>query len=395
MGETDFESIRETEFPAAAGAVHLKASGGSPMCRSAYEAGEAYLEEMCFEGDLHYERYLERLQEARSFVAAYLGAAPDEVGFSVNSSSSASIAAAMLERCGVGRVYFPIGEFPTSVHALKNLGLDGRAVGDPSLGDGYREWLRAIDADLSAGPALRSAVVISHVSFLSGARANLAEVASFCRSRSLTLVVNATQSFGALPIDVGESVDMLFATGLKWMCAGYGAGFLYLRQALVEEVGLPHHTGWLSVENPYRMDNANVAVTPRARSLDAGGGMPHFGPLLSLWGALKLYSRIGEGDLREGVRRVEARTLSLAGRLRSGLKACGFELLGNAKPDETSGIVSLVSDKAMGLFARLKKNNILTSLRSHPSEEGRSIVRFGVHFFNTEKEIDTAISVLQ
>ena len=54
----------------------------------------------------------------------------------------------------------------------------------------------------------------------------------------MLLVVNATQSFGALSMDVRAGVDMLYATGLKWLSSGYGAGFLYLNQSLVDDLGL-------------------------------------------------------------------------------------------------------------------------------------------------------------
>ena len=59
----DFKTIRKSEFPAAETAIHLKASGGSPMSLSAYRAGEAYLKEMCFEGDLYYEKYLDSMKD--------------------------------------------------------------------------------------------------------------------------------------------------------------------------------------------------------------------------------------------------------------------------------------------------------------------------------------------
>ena len=123
--------------------------------------------------------------------------------------------------------------------------------------------------------------------------------------------------------------------------------------------------------------------------------MPHFGPLLSLKGALGLYERIGGGDIRSGVQAVQARTLFLAGYLRDGLLGAGFDILGDQSSPPGSGIVSVVSDRAEALFEELKAKRILTSLRGFPGSSDKRIVRFGVHFFNTEGELDAALEVLR
>jgi cysteine desulfurase/selenocysteine lyase len=392
----DFDKIRHSEFPALKHAIQLKASGGSPMCRSAFEASERYLKEMCFEGDIYYDRYLAGVDNARRLTAQYLNAEPDEIGFQVNSSSAAQIAAALLGKKGVERVFFPIGEFPTSVHAIRNLGIEAFQVGSSSYRDSAETWLEEIDDLLKKeNTPKKSALVASHVCFLNGTTIDLEGTSAFCRERDLTLVVNATQSFGALDIDVGDDIAMLFATGLKWAAAGYGAGFLYVRQSLVDAIGLCEGTGWLSVDRPYRMDHRNSKPIRAARSLDAGGGMPHFGPLLAFNGALTLYERIGDGDIKQGVSAVQRRALCLAARLREGLLQRGFDVIGDIDSPPRSGIVSIDSKNAKELFDVLSADNILTSLRSYPNTGEQRIVRFGVHYFNTEDEIETALETLE
>lgn len=386
--------LRAREFPAAKNATHLKASGGSPMCRSAFDAQERYLRQMCFEGDLHYTEYLKDIECARERIAAYIGASPSEIGFTVNSSSAASIAANMLERAGVSRVYYPVSEFPTSVHALAHSKAELVAVGDPYLRDKAKDRLDAVRCHLDKNPPRgRCALIASHVSYLNGATLDLCEAAKFCKAHGLLFVLNATQSFGALAMDV-EGADMLFATGLKWAFAGYGAGFLYIRQSLIDSVGLPNRTGWLSVSEPYKMDNRDIAPIQAARSLDTGGGMPHFGPLLGLNGALGMYEAIGNGDIRLGVSAVEARLTASAAYLGQNLENAGFDLLGPKGAPQKSGIVSLVAADAKERAEKLRKADILVSVRALPAPASLSVIRFGVHFFNTKKELNSALSVL-
>ena len=395
LTEREIDALRKAEFPAVEKAVHLKASGGSPMCRSAYDAGIRYLEEMCFEGDLYYDAYLDALAAGRGRIAAMIGATPSEIGFTVNSSSAAAIMAELFVRSGVTQVYYPVGEFPTSVHAIVNQGLSVVPVGDPAYRDGPAEWLKAVDDRLAAAPlAGRGALVISHVSFISGETIDIDEVTTFARDRGLILAINATQSFGALSMDVRGGVPLLFATGLKWACAGYGAGFVYIHQDWVDTVGLPNRAGWLSVDDPYRMDHGNTHPIQNAASLDAGGGMPQFSPLMSLNGALSVYERLGDGDIRKGIKRVEERVRMLAGYLKEALLQMGFSLLGSGGTAK-SGIVSVQTPDAPAVFDKLKSAGVLTSLRRHPQTGAAEIVRFGVHYFNTKKELDKALSVIR
>lgn len=395
LTEDKVEEIRRREFPATEAASHLKASGGSPMCQSAYDAQASYLRQMCFEGDLYYSGYLTDLDHARARIAAVIGALPSEIGFTVNSSSAATIAVEMLGAAGVTRVYYPVSEFPTSVHALANSPLELVPVGDAHLRDAAADWLEAVERHLSEHPTRdKCALIASHVCYLNGVTLDIAAAAAFCKAREMLLVLNATQSFGALSMDVSDGVDMLFATGLKWAFAGYGAGFLYIRQSLVDGVGLPRGTGWLSVTNPYRMDNGNTAAALQARSLDAGGGMPHFGPLLGLNGALSMFEAIGEGDIRAGICAVERRLIASAAYLKQALLDGGMDVLGPPNTPQSSGIVTIIADNAKSIATELAANKIFVSLRTAPMTDAMGAVRFGIHFFNTKKELDSALSML-
>jgi selenocysteine lyase/cysteine desulfurase len=395
LTDSDVELLRADEFPASGKTAHMKASGGSPMCRSAFEAQTRYLQQMCFEGDVYYSDYLKELDRGRERIAAYIGAHSDEICFLVNSSSAASLVTDMLVRGGVVRVYHPVSEFPTSTHALSHAAPTLIPVGDPNFRDTSKDWLDAVENHLAEHPLDGpGALVVSHVCYLNGETLDLDAAARLCKKHNLLFVLNATQSFGALSIDVSSGADMVFATGLKWAFAGYGAGFLYIRQSLVDRVGLPKGSGWLSVADPYRMDNRNTGAIQAARFLDAGGGMPHFGPLLGLSGALSMFERIGGGDIRHGVEAVEDRLGASANYLFGQLQQNGFDLLGNKNHPRRSGIVSIVSPHAKQWAKALLDRNILVSLRSLPTCENATIVRFGVHFFNTKNELDSALSVL-
>ncbi len=392
---TNWTSIRQREFPSFEHAIHLKAAGGSPMCLSAHDEVARYLHEMTYAGDLYFGDYLEKVNRTRAQVARYLGASADEIAFTTNSSTGATLMAELLVRADVERVYFPAFEFPTSIHALLHRRLELVPLGDLTENTTSAHWLAQLERHSDENPPKKSALVGSHVSFLNGAVLDVSAAAEVCARQQMIFVLNATQSFGALEIDVDAPVQLLFATGLKWACAGYGAGVLYLRRSLVDQLGLPAATGWLSVDDPYRMNNMNHLAKPCASALDAGGGMPHFPSLLGLHGALTLYERIGDGEIRAGVAQVQQRVVELATQLQTGLLDAGFELLGGKVTPRSSGIVSIVTPHADALFQRLSDQGILISKRHHPVGGTGDVLRFGVHFYNTAEDLDAALQVVR
>ena len=392
--DTIISELRKTEFPATKHGIFLAASGGSPLCRSAVKASVAVLEEMGRVGDTQFPKYIFGMNEARMHIAEYLGARAKEIAFMPNSSSSAAVMTRLLKRAGVTHVFFPTGEFPTSTHALRNAGFTMLPVGKPMLDDTPEEWLEEISTAVHGLPhAVNAALITSHVNFLSGTRVDLPAVSAFCLEQKLKLVVNATQSFGALPIDI-DGIDILFGTGLKWAAAGFGTGFLYIDQSIVDEVGLPCHTGWLSIETPGPMDNTQYVPVPCAKSLDMGGGAPPFQNILALGGALEVISTIGEGDIRRGVVRIERRVLALAGYLHDKLSALRLDFVGPMSDSRASGTLSVIHPDAQRIHDALSQQHIYTSLRNHPVTREASVIRFGVNYFVTREEIDTAVATL-
>ncbi len=391
--------IRENEFPSLPPQhVFFNTAGGAPMCRSALLAASRVLEDMAEVGDRNFMQYLLEMKRTRLRIAGYISAeAEDDIAFAVNSSSAVAGAARVLRSAGVKRVFCPRYEFPTSTQALHALGFEVVFIGDNSPGT------LPIDIEAALADAVRkvgvvdgkSALLASHVNYLSGECIDLAAAATACRTRDMLCCINATQSFGTLPINVSGGIDMLFGSGLKWAHAGFGTGFLYIRNALIAKYGLPKLTGWTSVENPGLMDNRTHNPVQRTKALDMGGGAPSFQTVLALGGALSLREQIGGGDIRVGVRRIAHRALSSAQKLRDRLEQIGIFPLGARGKPQRSGIVSIAHERAPAVCRFLEERGISTTLRRHPETQTESIVRFGVPFFTLDDEIERAALALE
>ncbi len=144
---------------------------------------------------------------------------------------------------------------------------------------------------------------MSHVQFSNGCRLDLEAFGRLKAGRRL--VVSASQSAGALPIDVKRSgVDALACSGHKWLCAGYGAGFVYVSRSCSTAIP-PREIGWMSVEEPYRFDNRSYKVLGTARRMELG--CPSFGPIFALGAAvdyLRGHRHRGHRGARAGAQRL-------------------------------------------------------------------------------------------
>ena len=99
-----------------------------------------------------------------------------------------------------------------------NAGSDGRV--DP---DDIRRVLR---------PQTRI-LALSHVSNVCGAIQPVREISAIAREAGALLLLDAAQSAGCLPLDVGElGVDLLAAPGHKGLLGPQGTGFLYVAQGI-------------------------------------------------------------------------------------------------------------------------------------------------------------------
>ncbi|MFN2579370.1 MAG: aminotransferase class V-fold PLP-dependent enzyme, partial [Pyrinomonadaceae bacterium] len=195
-------------------------------------------------GDIHWDEWLAQREEVRRRVAAFINAEPDEVAFTINTSSGMNVIIDALDNHG--EVISCDLEFPVSTLPWMNRRIPIHLV---KSHEG-----RVSVQDLRDAMNVRSGVIcLSHVQFSNGFRTDLEELGNAKGGHAL--VVNAAQSAGAFAIDVKRmKIDALCATGHKWLLSGYGSGFVYLSREL-QAVSKPHAIGWLSLQDPFTMRN--------------------------------------------------------------------------------------------------------------------------------------------
>jgi len=305
----------------------------------------------------------------RASVARLLACASDEVALLSSTTDALNAVLHSLPWSPGDNLVVTDLEFPTALiaclHLGRRLGVEVRVV---------RHRGGRIDPELLAEriDTRTRLVVVSHVSYRSGYRCDVASLARLAHERGALIFVDAAQSLGAVQVHVGD-VDFLASCTFKWLLGSHGLAVLYCRRELVREL-TPTHVGWRSVS-----DHFSVARTLRyellgdARRFEAG--MPNFEAVYALHDALVLL-------LDEvGMDWVEERVLDLSGRAVAGLGAIGVPLLTPDMAAERAGIVTFEAVDSLAIGAALEARGIVTWCR-----DGR--VRVSPHFYNTAGEVD-------
>ena len=226
----------------------------------------------------------------------------------------------------------------------------------------------------------KTAVVnICHVTWNNGFRFNLREIAEVAHKNGAYFVVDCAQSAGAIKIDVKkDDVDFLVAPCFKWLLGPAGAGFLYVREELIDRFD-PPIVGWMSVTNPLAYDIWNMSLQKDANKFETG--TPALINYVGAEAALKLLHEVGPNQ-------IEDRVLKLSGKLIEELTNVGFKVRTPVDRDKRAGIVNFEVKNPEKVVEELKRQGVVATVKANG-------VRVSPHFYNTEGEIETFIEKLK
>jgi cysteine desulfurase/selenocysteine lyase len=368
IDDTDWEAVRH-EFAVTRDTAYLNSAAAGPVSRAGVEAATNFYREMMETGDARWDEWLRQRELARARVAEFINAEPDEIAFTINTSSGMNLIVDSLEERGEViscELEFPVSTLPwlhrgVTVHQLKAENGELRA--------------ETIEHAMTNKTAIIS---ISHVQYSNGFRADLEAIGQ--SKKDHTFVVNASQSLGVLPVDVKRmGIDALCVTGHKWLLAGYGSGFVYLSRELLERTK-PRAIGWLSVEESFAMRNREFYLR-RDAAARAELGCPHFAGIFALGASLEYL-------LHMGTEKIEQRALWLNRHLTARLTEVGWEILSPLRDEAMRSAETLVAVKEP---ARVVAH--LANRRVSVTEKPQGI-RIATHFFNNEADIAQLIDAL-
>lgn len=235
------------------------------------------------------------------------------------------------------------------------------------------------------------AIVCTHGSNLTGNLLDIGKIGAIAKAHGLLLVVDASQTAGVIPIDVGKmNIDILCFTGHKGLLGPQGTGGLYVREGVAVR---PLLTGGSGVQSHSKTHPIQMPTALEAGTLNAHG-------LAGL--------NAGVGYLLEtGVDRIRQKELDLMWAFYEGVKKVpGITVYGDFFSRERCPIVSLnvrdydsaqVSDALFCEFGIATRPGAHCAPLMHDAlgTGNRGAVRFSFSHDNTMEEINFAISALQ
>jgi cysteine desulfurase/selenocysteine lyase len=363
----DIEKIRE-QFPITKSKVFLNHAAMSPPPKPVADAVRKCTDDFSNFG----ETSIEWTDLGKPVFAKLIGAKPEEIALVENTSMGLNIAANVLHYPHDAKIVTTDLEYPSVVYPWlrKSLGAKVHYVKNINGKILLEDVEKAVDDKTVA-------VAISHVEYANGFRNDLRAIGKIAHEHGAYLIVDAIQSAGAIPVDVRrDDVDFLTTACYKWLLSPPGAGYLYVKEELIEK-SEPSFVGWASVkpevfETTDFWDIWNLQLSETASRFEVGSPS-----ILSLLGAREAMKIL----INFGIENVENRILKLTSRLIRSIKDLGLNLQTPEEPRYRSGIVNFKIDKAKEVTQTLNRKGIVVSARANG-------IRVSPHFYNTEEEID-------
>ena len=233
-------------------------------------------------------------------------------------------------------------------------------------------------------------VAATHVGTHRGVVNPAAEIGAACRTAGVPYFLDACQSLGQLPVDVGAiGCDVATGTGRKWLRGPRGTGLLFVRAAFAERLVPPG----ISETAAEWIDDTHYTLRPGAARFSEFEL-----PIAALLGLGVAVDHV----LDLGIESIGARVGMLADRLRAGLSGLDGVEVHDGGP-RRSGIVTftVAGREPPAIAAAASAAGVNVSVSASPwarldlaPPRPTAVVRASPHYYNTESELDRLLEVV-
>lgn len=242
-------------FDLPSGLTYFNTASQSPCLTASFSAGERGLVRKRQPWLAERSALPGEMERCREVFGGLIGATADDVAIVFSTSYGIAAAAANLTLAPGQNVLVLEAQFPSNVYAWQRLA--------ERSGGGIRYVSRGVDFDWT-GPVLDALddgvgiVALPNCHWCDGAMVDLEPIAAECIGRGIPLVVDATQSLGVKPLNLGSvPADFIVASAYKWLLCPDMMGFMY--------VAPKHQTGM-----PLELNHASRTDAP---SMETGSGL--------------------------------------------------------------------------------------------------------------------------
>jgi selenocysteine lyase/cysteine desulfurase len=225
------------------------------------------------------------------------------------------------------------------------------------------------------GPRVR-VIAVPHVTSRHGIVMPVQELCALARAKAVFTLIDGAQAAGQMRVDVKKiGCDAYACSPHKWLLAPPGNGLLYVREERQRDL-------WATLASAHWNDDEPGTGLFRLMQF----GTANAALLAGLDAALDFYRRVGP-------ERIERRTISLADRLRQGLKTIkGVEISSPLHPALAGAIVTY---GVPGLSAMQLQDELWKRKKYRVRAQLGPLVRQSVHYYNSPEEIEGTLEVVR
>ena len=359
--------------------AYLNCAYMSPLLKRAVQLGAEGIARKARPWTISPADFFTDSERARGLFAELVGATAEDIALVPSASYGLAIAAANLPFAEGRRILVLADQFPSNVYTWRELaaGKGGEVVTVARPADG--DWTAAILARLDQRVAIAA---LPHCHWTDGGLIDLVAVGARCREVGSALVIDATQSLGALPLDLAAvRPDYLVCAGYKWLLGPYSLGYLYI--APRQQDGRPLEQNWIAragSDDFARLIDYQDRYQPGARRFDMGE-RSNVALLPAGIAALEQLLRWGQAAIAETLAARNAGIVERAAAL--GMRAIPVHL----RAGHFLGL-RIPGGVPAGLPERLAKEQVYVSLRGDS-------VRVTPHLYNNDADVDRLFGVLE
>jgi kynureninase len=363
------------EFPILGNTVYLISHSLGAMPRETFSRLTEYAETWATRGVRAWaEGWWDMPVTIGNAVARIIGADPGTVVMHQNVSICQSLILSCFEptpkrnKIVYSELNFPSVMYVYEAHARDNKLRIETVASDDGITIPLERFLAAIDEETLLVP-------FSHVLFKSGFLQNAKAITERAHEVGARVVLDTYQSAGTVPFSV-KDLGVDFATGgsVKWLCGGPGAGYLYVRPDLHQQLQ-PKTTGWMAHENPFAFETELRYASGIARFLH---GSPAIPALYAAQPGYRIINEIGVDKIREKSVRQTTRLIALA-------EEAGFKVTSPKEAADRGGTITVGHDEAAAITKELIRREFIVDYRPGAG------VRISPHFYSSDEELELVV----
>ncbi len=358
--------------------AYFNTANMSPLLNAVREAGKSGLARRAAPWRVAAADWFGDVERLRGCYSKILGADADGVALIPATSYGLAVVAANVTATRDDQVVVLAQEYPSNYYTWRRFCLRTGAELVVAQREHGATWTDAVLAEISERTRV---LAVPNVHWTDGSLLDLEAVVPAARSVGAVVAIDASQSLGAMPLDVGRlRPDFVVSVGYKWLLGPFGIGCLYVDECYRD--GEPLEENWINragSEDFAALVDYTDQYRPGARRFDVGER--------TNFGLVPMAIAAAEQLLDWTIPEVAASLRAVTDQIAQGVAALGLATRNVDRRGPHMLGLELARDLASAIGPRLIDGGVVASVR------GTSL-RIAPHLHVTQDDVDRLLSRL-